>query len=60
MIFPVGVVGAVLLAWWPVRAWGLRPRVEAAVAARAGVRAAWLVVAVAGLVSLIGDVQVLT
>lgn len=60
VIFPVGVVGAVLLAWSPVRAWGLRPRVEAAVVARTGVRAAWLVVAVAGLVSLIGDVQVLT
>lgn len=58
--FPVGVVAAVLLAWSPLRAWGAAARVHASVPARAVVRAAWLLIAVVGLASLVGDVQVLT
>lgn len=59
-IFPVAVVGAVVLAWSPVRAWGLAPRPGASVVLRTVVRAAWLLVAVAGLASLLGDVRTLT
>ena len=59
-IFPVAAVGAVVLAWSPVRAWGLASRVHASVVLRTIVRAAWLLVAVVGLASLLGDVQTLT
>ena len=58
--FPVIVVGAVLLAWSPLRARGAAARVHASRPARTVVRGAWLLVAVIGLTGLLGDVQTLT
>lgn len=58
--FPVVMVGAVLLIWSPLRAWGAASRVHASLPARTIVRGAWLLIAVIGLLSLVGDVQTLT
>jgi hypothetical protein len=60
VVFPVVVVGAVFLAWSPLRARDTARRVHAYIPARTAVQGAWLLVAVVGLASLLGDVQALT
>lgn len=60
VIVPVLAVGAVLLVWSLLRAWTPVARVHAHMAPRPLVQGAWLLVAVIGLLSLLGDVQALT
>lgn len=56
----VGVIGAVMLAWAPVRSARPSARVHANVRARTAVQAGWLLVAVLGLVGLVADAATLT
>ena len=58
-IVVVGIVAAAMAVWVPIRR-GLAPAGELPRLAGLGVRAVWLLIALAGLAALVGDVRALT